>query len=527
MKLSYLLRFALLLTVAVWMGCSKLNPDNYEIGGHTSEFAFPVFFTNFSLKDLVPGLLNNDVAGDTLLFNADKTMTLYYKAPTTTKKIYDVAPVTPNANQTIIIPMFDTLFNLGNTATGADLHIKKATLSGGSVWFSMDSNFPDSITGYWEIRQMHNADGTVFKVPFAMGPVSSLTTPHFDLKGKFLVSPNDTIQYRYFAYRKSNGNRVRLGACYVFSLGNNFSYVEGYWANQTFNLDKGTIEVALNQTSLHGNIHLTKAKLISSMESSFGFPSRAIIKSLKFTNQLGESKELKSQYLDDHGGGIDFVYPSLAAGEVGQSKKQSFVFDESNSNIADLIALQPIKVEYDVTAVANPNNDPNIRGFVTDSSFLRFFMTLELGLEGSAVDFGADQTLDVATVFDDFKSVGKKDFEEVEFKIVSDNGLPMALNTQIYFLTQKDGVPFDSLFSAGRQTICAAAPVDANGIVTAPAHSETFATVTNERFQNIKRANFAKLSTNITTSGGGQKPVKMLSDQQVSIKMGLKLKEKF
>ena len=80
------------------------------------------------------------------------------------------------------------------------------------------------------------------------------------------------------------------------------------------------------------------------------------------------------QYSDMRGivflrNGIDFPYPTI--NEVGQVKRDTFTFNNTNSNLDVVFGSGPIAVAYDVDAFTNPFGDTGLKGFITDKSFYR------------------------------------------------------------------------------------------------------------------------------------------------------------
>ena len=109
----------------------------------------------------------------------------------------------------------------------------------------------------------------------------------------------------------------------------------------------------------------------------------------------------------------------------------------------------------------------------------------------------------------------------MEFKIISENGIPLDVGMQIYFADQ-NGTVLDSLFTPG-VNILEAAPVDGTGIPTAISEKTTFTTFEGERFKKIKTAKQLFLRSSFSTFNNGEAMVKILSTQEVKIRMGMKI----
>ncbi|MCC6725352.1 MAG: hypothetical protein IT258_12670, partial [Saprospiraceae bacterium] len=291
----------------------------------------------------------------------------------------------------------------------------------------------------------------------------------------------------------------------------NFSYIEGYLGNFTNRGKRDFVGIEFFEDWIQGDVFFEKPVIKINIENSFGLPTRSKIDTFDILTADGHSIPLESDFIDSTG--IDFVYPTVA--EAGQSKTMTFTFDANNSNIEDVLGSRPIGLDYKVDAISNPDSIVGIRGFLTDSSFYKIQIEVDLPLHGRASGFGAVDEFDLD--FSDYDVL-----KEVEFKLVADNGMPLAIDAQAYFL-DSTGVVLDSLFDEIATPI-AAAPVDADGIVTAKQTTTTFVTFDAVRFDKIRKARKLKLHAYFSTTNGGQQSVKAFSNQDVEIRMGMKVK---
>jgi hypothetical protein len=105
---------------------------------------------------------------------------------------------------------------------------------------------------------------------------------------------------------------------------------------------------------------------------------------------------IESDYLNN----ITVDYPSL--NEVGQTKSTHFDFNKDNSNIDVILGAGPTAIDYDFDAVANPDSNATIRGFMTDSSFMNVQVEVELPMYGAATGF---EVRDTGYIFDQFRQL--------------------------------------------------------------------------------------------------------------------------
>ena len=85
--------------------------------------------------------------------------------------------------------------------------------------------------------------------------------------------------------------------------------------------------------------------------------------------------------------------------------------------------------------MTNPDSNVNIRGFITDSSYYKVRVDVDLPLYGRSVNFLARDTFGID--FSNFQKMYK-----AEFKLVTVNSLPLDVSIQGYFI-DKDGAVLD------------------------------------------------------------------------------------
>ncbi len=511
----YLLTLGLI-SLLFAQACLKL--DELEVTGADPEFAFPLFQSTIKVDDLLLSALNDTLSGDTLIFDSQGNITLVYSGDVTevrARQLFVFLDTVLNG----LVPFIDT-FAYAPFNAPPNMDIYKSSLSNGTMTIIGQNATLETITGNIQVPQLKKG-GVSFKYDFVAPPGTAITSPPIPLKDYELTSTNDSLYFRYEAYLP-DGTRIKLpnlpgGFPGLGAIINNleFSYLEGYWGNERFPIDRDTIEIDINQTNFSGgDIQIKDPRVTVTVINSFGFPSRGHIKILQFKGRDGKFYQLESDTIKS--GGIDFAYPPL--NNVGGVRATSFYFDKHNSNIDVIFNAQPVAMDYEVEGVANVLQDPSLVGFLTDSSFIKFNVRVELPLEGSVRNFGNENEVDI-----DFgaSSANAGNVESAEFKLVTDNGMPVGALGQVYFLDDQ-GMPIDSLFN-GLKSILVAAPVNANGVATASAKHVELIPITGDRFDRIRNSKKARIRTVLETTDMGAKTVKVLSQQKTDIRMGVRV----
>ncbi|MFN0215413.1 MAG: hypothetical protein ACKVT2_14240 [Saprospiraceae bacterium] len=517
---SFPLALAITMCLALWSACKKSDFENLELADHTAEFAFPLFSTELLLKDLLFTLQSDSLSDDTIFVNADNTMTLFYSGDVAQKPASDIFKF---LSGTVPILLTDSV--IVNPIQSPDgVTIRVADILSGKIGFFMQNPTDDTLHGYFEITQM-SLNGVIFQHPFLIPPDSTFLVAGIPLAGYHLESSNNTLTIKYFAYTPDNVRVKVPGFPFAATSEMTFSYVEGYWGFQWYKLTRDTIEIDINQTELKGDLKVKNPKVTMRISNSWGFPTRGQIKYLSFIGQNDEEIPLLSNGVFEHDSFDykDFAYPAWILGEVGQTKYTDITLDQTNSNIADIFNSQPTRLIYEVDGISNAQLDPSLIGFITDQSNIKLQLRVELVLEGSVRNFGAEQTMNLD--FGDFGNLDSANIEDVEFKLVTENGTPISAEMQIFF--RDDALNhLDSLFLGGPKEVIRSAPIDGEGLATGITRTEEFIPMSTERFEHIRTAKDAILKTTFTTANDGNTFVKLLATNKIVVKMGIKVKKR-
>ena len=192
-------------------------------------------------------------------------------------------------------------------------------------------------------------------------------------------------------------------------------------------------------------------------------------------------------------------------------KEEKFIFNKENSNIDVILGAGPVAIDYDVDAVTNPDSNVNIRGFITDSSYYKVRVDVDLPLYGRSINFLARDTFGID--FSNFQKMYK-----AEFKLVTVNSLPLDVSIQGYFI-DKDGVVLDSLFQESMRVI-EGAPVDSEGNASGVKEDVTYIDYPEERFDRVRTAETLDIVASFSTVNDGNVSVKILENQAVRVKLG-------
>jgi hypothetical protein len=500
-----------LLLTSVW-SCQKVNDleDADVVTADGAEFAIPLLKATTSIEDLLEGFEDYTFVEIT----PDGVIHLRYKGDVLSQQAEEFFLET-REKLPPIIPLEDTLYALPFSAP-KQLEVDYATFKAGTIGLALLSDYVGKVDlTVTMLQAVKNGQPlkihTQFQSPIGTQPVFFYYPPEVaETKGYDLIPQNGELKIRYEALTE-NGERLKLPFVALVNKNIDFSYIEGYLGNFKHKGKRDSIGIEFFKDWIQGDVYFENPVIQIQIDNAFGVPTRSSIDIFDILTADGRRIPLQSDFITSTG--IDFVYP--ANHETGQTKSMIFTFNANNSNIEEVLGSRPVALDYKVDAIMNPDSLVNERGFITDSSYYRLQLEVDLPLHGRASGFGIQDTFDV-----DFGSYG--DVKEVEFKMVADNNMPLGIEGQIYFLDENNAI-LDSLFD-GRKEIIVAAPVDAEGNVTSEIARTNFATFSSVRFDKIRPSKKLALKAWFSTTNGGQQSVKAVSGQDVEIRMGMRIK---
>ncbi len=515
--MNRLLLFAFAFTVlsALTVGCSNLDDfADFDAVSGTAEYAVPLVDTDISLSDI----LRNFEQNSSLTIDPDGTLRFNYSGDVITQNSsFLFAAIQHTLSQFPIIPITGRRMALPFSSPGG-LDLDRIDCKSGTVTYYAANRHAESVNATITFPDVKK-NGQPLQFQFTLPPYSGSGDAPFStnffipasLTGYTITSDTDSIFIEYQAIR-AGGISDTLANVLVSIQNLEFTYAEGYLGNFVHEGGRDTIHIDFFDNWIRGDVYFEDPTVTFYIENSFGIPTRSVVNVFNVITVNGAILPLESPYVTN---GIDFPYPAIS--EVGQVKSDRFVFNKHNSNIDVILGSGPIAVDYDVNALTNPDNNPGIRGFITDESFYRVRVEVELPLYGRASGFVATDTFDL-----NLGELNGVDF--AEFKLFTENELPMDIELQGYFIDENGSV-LDSLFTA-QQLVVRGASVNGQGISTGKAAQTNIVPFPEARFERIKNARRVAISASFSTINNGTRSIKVLAHQNIKIKLGAKLGRK-
>ena len=503
------IKFWLAVIVILSFFSCKTDPSdlqNLVLDDYSAEYAFPIFHAEVTLDEILSNVQENT----TMTVEPDGEINLKYSGDFLglgSEDIFDIVTAV------VPIPVTDTVVHADYDIPNS-IEIDFFNLTQGQIGISYESRHEEDVDVEITIPQL-TKNGEPYKwngkieyegdTPIQGGTLGSIA----DYK---LTSFGDTlITIRYEAIRES-GVRDTLDNFFVVFLNLEYDYAEGFLGDDVYTVAADTIEIDFFKSWANGSVYFEDPKISLTVFNSLGFPIDGKFLFLDIITVKEDVLPLQSTFIDN---GISINYPKLS--EVGETAETTFSFDKDNSNIREVLGAGPIAVHYDLEAEPNPEGDTSIRGFITDKSEMRVQVDVELPIHGYADDFVVIDTFDV-----NFQDIDLENAEYAEFKLITENETPLAVKLQLYFADASYQI-LDSLLIPA-QNVVESAAVNADGISMTAESKTIIQEFYKDRLNKIETAkNIFLISSFSTENHTNEQSVKILAEQSVSVRMGMKL----
>ena len=501
----------MILVSLLFNSCSQLDPlDDIDGLTYNTEYAIPIMNSEISIQDLLQEYEDDN----TLIIDPDGGLRFQYSGNVLRANVDQVFE-TINDALPPAIPIVESGSALPLSSPDG-ITIDIMDLKAGKFGYFFDSRNTEDIEVVITMPQITKGGQPLTiteSLPAYSGvgktPVATNEDNPLSLEGYTLLPLNDSL-YVDYTVKTASGGEGNIELIFLTIEDIEFSYTEGFFGTLPFEGERDTIEIDFFDNYVKGDIYFSDPTVTFNVQNSFGIPTRSLINVLDVFTVNGEKLPLESSFIET---GFDFPFPKL--NEVGQVKSEPFVFNKSNSNIDVILGAGPTAFDYDVDAISNPDGNQGFRGFVTDSSFYNVRVDVDLPLNVTVRDFVANDTIDL-----DFNNI--EDVIRAEFKVVSENNIPLDASIQGYFVGINGNI-VDSLFTE-QTLIVEAAAIDVLGSsIIESAKKEVFVPFNENRFPSIRDAKQLILDVSFSSTDNGNIPVRINQSQNILVKVGAKL----
>ena len=325
------------------------------------------------------------------------------------------------------------------------------------------------------------------------------------------VVPYNQIPYVYSLTINSTAGYINYSATDIIKMditlnGLEFKSITGDFGKRAITVDPDVFDLNVDMLDkIDGSFKLANPSLVLTIRNSIGMPASV---NLEFTatNKDGKSASLNPPI---------FEIPVPANINAGIATK-SVVFDRSNSNIVNFIALPPTsqisysgKVDFNSKVAVSPLN-PN---FLDVDATFGIDMVMELPLE-----------LQISNLtFKDTSGINGSEYDKIESAeliLNAKNGIPLDIDMQLLFVDTLKNIQFGS---SKKAKILSAAQVNTSGVITSVQSSQSFSLDAVE-MENLRKANGIVFSGTVSSPSGGTVVAPIMSDSKLEMNVVIKAK---
>jgi hypothetical protein len=328
--------------------------------------------------------------------------------------------------------------------------------------------------------------------------------------------PYNELPIRYAATLNSTGQLVTLdsasGVAMNFSFANvEFGHALGFFGQQNVNIPADTLSLDLDFVNrLGGSVVFAEPKVQLAVTNSLGLPITLDL-NVASTDAQGGSHPL----------GIPptlLPYPQTAT-QFGQTVQDTLTFDKNNTNIVDFLTLPKQQFTYGGQVRVNADTlATGTENFVTGTSAISADVLMELPFYFSAQGLGLTDSVDLGTSLNALDTA----VQNVALRLETTTTLPLNATLALTLFDDLGQVVY-----SGQLPLLASGALDAaTGLVTAPTTSTSELLVTAAQLPAFARGRWLQLTAELgtgTAPGSSGHPVKLLSDAELQVRLGLML----
>lgn len=517
---------AVVLVICIAASCKKEKVDKVNID---NQFAISLFADTIRLGNLLESM--DSTTSDYIRINEDGTICAYYSdsiknavvASDILSGLDDVSfqvdniefeiPDVPELPDIPDIPDYeiDTIFEVTGIKIPFEYEgyeINQVVLKNGKIDMDVACNFDyvKQVKLSTENIKLSNGDDFSIDINFEN---SNQQYVSLDLTDCTIIPIDGGIDFTFLVNVVVSLDDLQgMGGTYTFDLEGSirdveFKSIDGTIQDTRFDF-KTSQELSLSFPNLYGDMSLATPEFSFTYINSFGFEATGRVDSLYLTDASGNMTSIFKDWND-----VEFTMHPTADGYG--------VIDDIDEQMIDYLNLLDDYKSFNFSGNVVMGCDNVADHMITDDSHIDIIADLVLPLEfsienlvfidtldfnlnlGSAENGESDESLHIENIFD-----------ELEFKFMFDNALPIQLKPQAYILVNDNVI--DSLFDG---------EIVEKGCVDTPVQSVLCAHVTDDRLINLQKSN--KLILNIGLSSLGEN-VTLNSNDYFNLRIGLKTK---
>ena len=282
------------------------------------------------------------------------------------------------------------------------------------------------------------------------------------------------------------------------------AFIDGYLGNLTESIPADTITIDLFNNEFSELISVAAPELSMRLNNSAGIPIEADM------SQIFAYNDQTSLQLTGIATPLTINSPNYS--QIGQSMVTDISLNRDNSNIVDVLDLNPSGIAYQMIIETNPAGNTGDMNFINSDSKIDVTMDVDVPMYGSVSGFSIEDTLDFA-----LDSINV--LQSATLRAIIENEFPVDVDVQLYFVDENYTV-IDSLFSNGERLV-QSSTIDANGDLVSATTSENDIVVSEDKLDNLMNSSKIILHASLETGNGGTQDAKFYTHYEMNINLGI------
>ena len=440
----------IVLLVTCFCSCKKNDIKKIEID---NQFALSLFSDTVRISDLLNGA--DSTVSQFIKVNEDGKIYAYYSDSVNNAVVtqdilgnlgdvsfessseFELPTIPPSPIEIPLDLPFEDLFSIPFEYEGYE--ISSVTLKSGVINLNIntDLNIIEELSLSTDEIKMNNGDNFELVINLDSNATSSI---EIDLTNCTVIPDNKNVKFSVSIKATVPANQG-FGGTYDFGINGSiqdieFKSIDGAIEDSRFDFE-GTHDFSINFPNLYGDLKIATPEFSIKYVNTFGFEAQGYIDSLFLTDANGVMTSLIKDWNE-----VDILLHSTNGGYDSITDLDDELVDEINL----LQDYKSITFEGNIIMGCDEVSD----NMIADDSHIDIIADLALPLEFNIDNLVYIDTLDfnlnLGSVEDtDSESFHVEDvFDELEFKFVFENELPIEIRPQMYVL--QNGTVIDSLF---------------------------------------------------------------------------------
>jgi hypothetical protein len=521
--------------LAITMGaCGDiLNEDDYELDRIEARpsIALPIAFGELSIQDLLNSAdsANVGLQPDGLVFlryeqtlksQSIRNLIDIPNVPTLTQNVALPAGTYPSVANDILLATVSQNVTLGLSPEQlTEISFREGTLNFEQSFVHPTNNVPNNNFRYGVrlvIPQfIAKSDGSAFNREIqGSGGATTVrgSIPLSDYIFRNTANPNRfVIQYTFIIKRTTGGTGFTIASntqsrTNVSFTNLNFTYIRGFFGDQSASVDQERIEIGAFGTSLNGaKVSLAQPEASFEVINGNGVPVR-----VQFTTLQGEKTGRPPLPITlNPPSPVNINFPTV----LGNSASTTVAV----ANVKAMLDYAPTTIVHKITARINAGLTSGAN-FLADTSTLRVKMNVKIPLWGNATGIVLADTF--KTELDDLKET---EVEKASIRVKINNEIPLNGNLQFFFTDENYNV-LDSLLAPSQKNLIPGSTVNATGELQSAGTFDQSISLDKDKIDVLFKSKKMIVKIQLTTSpgpGNTYPDVKFLSTYKIKLNLGV------